>query len=148
MVDDDQVATPVAGLSLRLLHDLRIWEETAVAAAFARHMGDRAPLLAGAFLESFLAGGAEIVLQDRPLLQLIDAWLCSLDEADFIEALPLLRRSFVSFDGYARKRLLAEVGKGVRKSTGFDATEQNSDNPAFERALPLLLRILGAGAPT
>ena len=34
---------------------------------------------AGAFLESFLSGGAEVLLQDQPLLHLVDAWLCELE---------------------------------------------------------------------
>jgi hypothetical protein len=146
MMDDDQVAAPVAGLCLRRLHDLRIWEEATVAATFSRYTVGRPPLLAGGFLESFLSGGAEIVLQDRPLLHLIDAWLCELGEEDFIEALPLLRRSFTSFDGNARKRLIAEIGKGVRETAVLDAAEPEADNRAFGHALPLLLRILGMGA--
>ena len=146
MVDDDQVTASVAGLCLRRLHDLRVWEEATVAAAFSRHMGGRPPLMAGGFLESFLSGAAEIVLQDRPLLYLVDAWLCGLAEDDFMEVLPLLRRSFTSFDGHARKRLLAEIGKGARETASFDAGEHGDHNPAFGRALPLLLRILGLGA--
>ena len=143
MMDDDQVAPPVAGLCLRRLHDLRAWDEATVAAAFSRHTVGRPPLLAGGFLESFLSGGAEIILQDRPLLHLVDAWLCELGEQDFTDALPLLRRSFASFDGHARKRLLDEIGKGVRETATLDATEQDTESPAFDRALPLLLRILG-----
>jgi hypothetical protein len=146
MLDDDQVAALVAGFCLRRLHDLHIWDEGTVAAAFSRHIGGRPPLLAGGFLESFLSGGAEIVLQDHPLLHLIDAWLCDLPEQDFIEALPLLRRSFTSFDGHARKRLLAEIRKGAQETATPAATEQGGDNLAFGRALPLLLRILGVGA--
>jgi hypothetical protein len=146
MLDDDQVTAPIAGLCLRRLHDLRIWDEATVAAAFSSQMGGWPPLLAGGFLESFLSGGAEIVLQDRPLLYLVDAWLCGLGEQDFMEALPLLRRSFTAFDGHARKRLLAEIGKGARETASFDATEQGGANLGFDRALPLLLRILGVGA--
>jgi hypothetical protein len=114
-----------------------------VAAAFSRHTVGRPPLLAGGFLESFLSGGAEIILQDRPLLHLVDAWLCELGEEDFTDALPLLRRSFTSFDGRARKRLLDEIGKGMRETAGFDAVEQDADSVAFGQALPLLSRILG-----
>jgi Family of unknown function (DUF5682) len=145
MMEDDQVVAPVVGLCLRRLHDLGVWDEQAVAAAFSRRMGGWPPLQAGGFLESFVSGGAEIVLQDRALLHLIDVWLCGLVEEDFIAALPLLRRSFTSFDGHARKRLLAEIGKGARETTMVDDVEPDGDNPAFERALPLLLRILGIG---
>ncbi|HEY6257943.1 MAG TPA: DUF5682 family protein, partial [Xanthobacteraceae bacterium] len=147
MMDDDQVAAPVAGLCLRRLHDLRIWDEQTVAAAFSRRMGGP-PSVSGSFLESFLSGGAEIVLQDRPLLHLVDAWLCGLGDEDFVAALPLLRRSFTSFDGHARKRLLAEIGKGAQETAGLDAGEPGADNPAFSHALPLLFRILGLGAQT
>ena len=146
MMDDDQVAPPVVGFCLRRLHDLRIWDEDTVAAAFSRHTVGRPPLLAGGFLESFLSGGAEIVLQDRPLLHLVDAWLCELGEDDFTDALPLLRRSFASFDGHARKRLLDEIGKGARETASLDATEPDAESPAFDQALPLLLRILGMEA--
>jgi hypothetical protein len=114
-----------------------------VAAAFSRHTVGRPPLLAGGFLESFLSGGAEIILQDRPLLHLVDAWLCELGEQEFTDALPLLRRSFASFDGHARKRLLDEIGKGMREMAGPGTMEHDTESPAFGQALPLLLRILG-----
>jgi hypothetical protein len=74
---------------------------------------------------------------------LVDAWLCDLREEDFTEALPLLRRSFTSFDGHARKRLLDAIGKGMRDTAGAGAAEQDADSVAFGDALPLLLRILG-----
>ena len=64
------------------------------------------PQRAGAFLENFLRGGSEVLLQDEPLLNLIDAWLCGLEENDFIESLPLLRRSFSEFDMIARRRVM------------------------------------------
>jgi Family of unknown function (DUF5682) len=147
MIDDDQTVAPIAGLCLRRLHDLRIWDEAAVADAFSRHMGGRPPLLAGAFLESFLSGGAEIMLQDHPLLDLVDSWLSRMNEAEFHEALPLLRRSFASFDSHAKKRLLAGLGKGVRETVPADLANQSAESAAFDRAAPLLLRILGLGSP-
>jgi Family of unknown function (DUF5682) len=79
---------------------------------------------------------------------LVDAWLCGLGEEDFMAALPLLRRSFTSFDGHARKRLLAGIGQGMREIATAKAMEHDADSPAFSQALPLLLRILGLGAQT
>ncbi len=147
MVEDDQVVASVAGLALRRLHDLSVWDDETVAAAFSRHMGGRPPRFAGDFLESFLSGGAEIVLQDRPLLHLIDAWLCGLNEEDFTAALPLLRRSFAAFDEHVRKRLLVEIGKGAREAPAAIGAEPIRDSSAFDDALPLLLNILGIGEP-
>ena len=145
MVEDDQVVPAIAGLSLRRLHDLGIWSPAQVATAFSLHTSGREPANAGAFLESFLSGGSEIILQDQPLLQLVDDWLCELSEEDFVESLPLLRRSFSGFDAVSRRRMLERIAQGRREETsaGIDADEE--DNPAFAAALPLLLKILGIG---
>ena len=145
MVEDDQVAASVAGLSLRRLHDLLVWDLHAVAAAFSRHTSDQELQKAGAFLESFLSGGSEVILQDQPLLQLIDAWLCELNEQDFIEALPLLRRSFAGFDGVARRRLMETIDKGPMVGSGVNSMPDMEHDGAFAEALPLLYQILGIG---
>ena len=145
MVEDDQVAAPIAGLSLRRLHDLRAWELPAVAAAFSRHTSGQEFESAGAFLESFLSGGSEIILQDRSLLQLVDAWLCELREEDFIESLPMLRRSFAGFDAVARRRLIETIAKGAQQDSQAAAAQGIEDDGPFAEALPLLYRILGIG---
>ncbi len=147
IVTDDQVTPAIAGLCLRRLHDVRVWEPDRVAAEFARHTGSRQPKESGAFLEGFLRGGSEVLLQDEPLLQLLDAWLCDLSEADFTESLPLLRRSMSSFDTVARRRLLERVRRGRQQTTGAPAPDGTEANPAFEAALPLLYKILGMGEP-
>lgn len=148
MVEDDQVVPAVAGLSLRRLHDLAIWTPTQVATAFSLHTSGsslQTPANAGAFLESFLSGGSEIILQDQPLLQLVDEWLCELTEENFVESLPLLRRSFSGFDAVSRRRMLERIAQGRREETLSGITADAEDNPAFATALPLLLKILGIG---
>jgi hypothetical protein len=147
MVDDDQVAAAVAGLSLRRLHDLGVWEFNAVAAAFSRHTGGQALENAGAFLESFLSGGSELILQDQPLLELVDGWLCELDEKDFVESLPMLRRSFAGFDAVARRRLMETIAKGPMRQAARESAPEDEDSTAFAQALPLLRLILGLGGP-
>ncbi|HUE41945.1 MAG TPA: DUF5682 family protein, partial [Candidatus Sulfotelmatobacter sp.] len=144
-VTDDQVTPSIAGLSLRRLHDVRAWQLDRVAREFARHTGLRQPKDSGAFLEGFLRGGSEVLLQDQPLLQLLDAWLCDLTDGDFTESLPLLRRSMSSFDTVARRRLLERVQRGRQQSTGGISSDSADENPAFEAALPLLYKILGLG---
>jgi hypothetical protein len=146
MVDDDRVAAPVAGFALRRLADLGLLAEEAVAAAFALRVSV-APLDAGAFLESFLAGGAEILVQDPAVLGLIDAWLAGLDEEGFMGVLPLLRRAFAGFEAPARKRLLDAVSRPPTERTGAMPEPAGADeDPAFADALPLLLSILGLEA--
>jgi hypothetical protein len=143
MVNDDQVAAQVAGLSLRRLHDLRAWDLNQVASAFSLHTHRETPQRAGAFLENFLSGGSEVLLQDQPLLQLLDQWVSELDENDFVESLPLLRRSFSGFDSVARRRLMERIARGAHESAQPGSETHDGSNEAFERALPLLYQILG-----
>jgi hypothetical protein len=147
IVDDDQATPPIAGLGLRRLHDVRAWEPPKVAAEFARHTGSRLPKESGAFLEGFLRGGSEVLLQDEPLLELLDDWLCELSETDFTDSLPLLRRSMSDFDAVARRRLLERVQRGRQQSTSASPRVADQGNPAFAAALPLLYKILGMGEP-
>jgi len=142
-VSDDQVAPSIAGLSLRRLHDVRALEPDKVASEFARHTGSRQPKEAGDFLEGFLRGGSEVLLQDEPLLRLLDAWLCELSETDFTDSLPLLRRSMSDFDAVARRRVFEKVQRGRQQSTAAASQPATESNPAFAAALPLLYRILG-----
>jgi hypothetical protein len=72
----------------------------------------------------------------------MDAWICELEEQDFIESLPLLRRSLSGFDGVSRRRLLERIKQG-QKHAAQESTPGDDDNPAFLEALPLLYQILG-----
>jgi len=147
IVDGDQATSSIAGLSLRRLHDVGAWDMPKVVAEFERHTGPRQPKDAGAFLEGFLRGGSEVLLQDEPLLQILDSWLCDLSETDFIDSLPLLRRSMSGYDTVARRRLLEKVQKGRQQSGSAAPALAIESNPAFEAALPLLYKILGLGEP-
>jgi hypothetical protein len=143
MVDDEQVAPGVAGLSLRRLHDASAWPMQEVAAAFSRQMSGHAPQQSGAFLEGFLSGGSEVILHDHALLQLVDAWLCELPEQDFVESLPLLRRSLSGFDAVSRRRLMEQLKHSRTVAAGTPQVEAAEENLAFAAALPLLYKILG-----
>jgi hypothetical protein len=142
IVVDEQAVSSIAGLSLRRLHDVRAWDPMRIATEFARHTGSRQPRESGVFLEGFLRGGSEVLLQDEPLLQLLDTWLCELSDTDFTDSLPLLRRSMSDFDTVARRRLLETVRRGRQQRVSVPSVADES-NPAFEAALPLLYKILG-----
>ncbi|MBB2709136.1 DUF5682 family protein (plasmid) [Rhizobium sophoriradicis] len=144
LVDDEQAAAPVVGFSLRRLHDLSLWDEPRISAAFSRQIVGESPARAGAFIEAFISGSAEVLIQDQRLLFLIDEWLCGLDEEVFVESLPLFRRALTGFDAVGRKRIMERIAGGkTERSAAPDLIE---DNPAFERALPLLKTILGIDA--
>ena len=113
---------------------------------------DVVEFLDGVWEERGAAGCIGNLLQDEPLLQLLDAWLCELSDTDFIDSLPLLRRSMSNFDSVARRRLLEAVQRGRRQGTPAAphvAKESNvAPGGAFEAALPLLYKILGLGQPS
>ncbi len=142
MVEDEQATSVIAGFSLRRLHDLYAWEPTAISAAFSFQMSNT-PQLAGSFLEGFLSGGSEVILQDEALLRLVDDWLCQLSEDDFVESLPLLRRSMSGFDGVSRRRLMEKVKQVRGKEPQSSAALEPEQNANFATALPLLYKILG-----
>lgn len=144
LVDDEQAAAPVVGFGLRRLHDLGLWNEAQIAAAFSRQIVGETPARAGSFVEAFISGSAEVLIQDQVLLFLIDEWLCGLDEETFVESLPLLRRALTSFDAIGRKRIMERVAGGRKEVAAIQI--DTADNPAFERALPLLKQILGMSA--
>lgn len=144
LADDASVAPLVAGAALRLLYDRAGIDGEATTAAFFRALSPAvAPKAAGQWLEGFLGSTAEVILQDRTLLDLIDAWLGEQKETDFIEVLPMLRRAFDGFSATGRRRLLAEVSKGPVAERMSPAQSIAADSPGFQKALPLLLTILG-----
>ena len=146
IVKDDQVAAQVVGLALRRLSDLRVWDLQQISSTFSLRTRGETPQRAGAFIENFLAGGSEVLLQDQPLLQLLDEWLCELPSDNFVESLPLLRRSFAAYDAVARRRLMERVTRGAHETTHANHHLAGGTGEAFERALPLLYQILGITA--
>ena len=148
IVRHERSAPAVAGLTLRLLHDGQAWPVDEVAASFSRALTPpAAPAAAGAFVESFLGGGAEVLVQDRALLAALDLWLLELEEDNFIELLPMLRRGFADFSGSGRQRILGIVGSGnPLEQTSAAGTGAEASPEFVEQALPLLRTILGIGS--
>jgi hypothetical protein len=140
-VADDPLAAPaLRGFALRRRHDRGLVPPDALEAAISRDLGVTVPVdQAGAWLEGFLDGGAALLLADDALLAHVDRWMMALTEEALTAALPLLRRVFSAFDLAERKRLLRQV----RRGGPAPVTTASSGSPAFVRALPGLLTMLG-----
>jgi hypothetical protein len=102
----------LAGRITRLLADAGTlpWPEAARRLGAALSVGAAAAAKA-AWVEGFLSGGGLLLVHDRDLLDVLDGWLTSLDEEDFMDALPLLRRTFGEFSAPER----ASIAHAVRK---------------------------------
>jgi tetratricopeptide (TPR) repeat protein len=148
LINDPSAVPLVAGLALRLLYDRGVLDQETLAVTYSRSLSSTIPPKAvGQWLQGFLGSTAEVILQDDTLRELIDGWLSEQREEDFIELLPLLRRAFSNFGPTERRRLLARVGKGVRADGTVPASALATESPGFQKALPLLLKILGIKEP-
>ncbi len=104
------------GALARLCLDAGYWPVERVARTLAKSLGPTtAPADGAAFVEGFLESSGTVLVHDATLRQLIDTWVCGLDTDTFSVTLPLLRRTFGSFETSERRRLgelLARRGDG------------------------------------
>jgi hypothetical protein len=105
------------------------------------------PAAAAAWIEGFLAGGGLLLVHDRQLLALIDQWLAGIPADSFVDALPLLRRTFAAFAAPER-RAIGERARNIGSAATVDADGGGDlDGYVLDRALlvaPVLHLILGA----
>ena len=86
------------------------WAQAAVRLRAALSVGVTA-MGKAAWAEGFLSGGGLLLVHDRDLLDVLDGWVASLDEDDFLDVLPLLRRTFGEFSAPERAAIGAAAGQ-------------------------------------
>ena len=64
--------------------------------------------------EGFLSGSGLLLAHDRDLLAILDRWVASLSAQEFLDALPLLRRTFGEFAQPER----SSIGRAARQLSG------------------------------
>jgi hypothetical protein len=99
-----------------------------------------------AFAEGFLAGSALLLIHDRAILSVVDAWLGELGPDDFLEVLPVLRRALGAYNAPERRALADRVATLDRDASADEAeTELPLDGLAEALAT---VRLLLEGART
>ncbi|MET8000536.1 DUF5682 family protein [Nonomuraea glycinis] len=98
------------------------------------------PVRAAAWVEGFLSGGGLLLVHDPRLLALVDEWLTGLGGDQFIEVLPLLRRTFGGFAVPERRAIGERVRSGGRRA---EAVEAELDERRAAAAATTVLAILG-----
>ena len=144
----DGVHGLVAGRVVRLLLDTAELDRDAAAAALSRALsvGPSAADKA-AWAEGFLAGSAQLLVHDDVLLAILDEWVAGLGPEDFLDALPLLRRTFGRFADPERRTLgerVAHLGSGGGGPAGPTALLDDVDLDLAAPVLRTVGRILAA----
>jgi hypothetical protein len=102
------------------------------------------PARAAAFLDGFLAGSGLVLIHDRSLLEIIDAWITSVNPQLFDDLLPLLRRSFARF-ATGERRQIGERVKQMEHGAPIDSSvlDDDIDLERAQRVIPLVESMLG-----
>jgi hypothetical protein len=152
LADQQGVHGLVAGRCCRILIDTGSLTREELARRMSLALAaaiDPAP--AAAWLEGFLGHSGLILLHDETLWTLLDEWVTGLSPDHFTAALPLLRRTFVTFAAPERRQMGERVKRqGPAPGSGAScvAVVSQSDSFDHERAravLPLLEMLLGTG---
>ena len=141
----------VAGRCVRILLDARVLDPDEAARRMNLAVSTAAgPPQAAAWIDGFLRGSGELLYHDDALFGIFDGWLASLPAEAFPQLLPLLRRTFSTFEGPLRRNLGEKARRGAtagpapaRRPTV--ATDFDDDRAA--RVLPLLAAMLGLDSP-
>ena len=97
---------------------------------------------AAAWLEGFLRGSGLVLIHDRNLWGLIDLWVCDLKPDHFIEILPLLRRTFATFEMPERRQIGQQAKSFTSATTSIKSEDHGFDIERAKKVLPLLSKIL------
>jgi hypothetical protein len=138
----------LAGRLVRLLADAQVFdaEETARRLQRALSVGST-PAEKAAWIEGFLAGGGLLLVHDTTLLGTLDAWLAGLRPEEFVDVLPLLRRTFGGFQTAERRQLahqLRRLDGGGLAAAARPLTEwSDADLARATPAVAAVARLLG-----
>jgi hypothetical protein len=133
----------ICGLAARLRFDDQVEnaEQTAIRMSQALSVGND-PGPAAAWLEGFLNQSGMVLLHDDPLWTMVDEWLSSLTEEHFLRVVPLLRRTFATFNAHERRQMGERAQRPAHKSASVQI-DADWDAARAEQPIPLLRLLLG-----
>jgi hypothetical protein len=136
------VPTEVAGRVVRVLFDAGRIGDGPQRVHRALSYGATAPDKA-AWIDGFFADGALLLIHDIELRGLVDTWVAGLTDDEFVDVLPLVRRTFSTFSPPER-RLIGERLASVRSGEPSSPEPSSYDVVLAAPALAVVDQILGA----
>ena len=147
LADSETVHGLVTGRCARILLDSRTIDAPEAARLMNLAVSTASdPLRAASWIDGFLRGSGDVLYHDDALFAIVDGWLASLSAEAFCNLLPVIRRTFSTFEAPLRRNLgerasrssTAPVVRAVSASSEID-TERAST------VLPLVATLLGLG---
>ena len=135
MIDRTDVHGLLLGRIVRLLLDADRLFDVPVRLARALSAGVPAADKA-AWVDGFFSDGALLLVHDAELRRLLDEWVSQLDEGQFVDMLPLLRRTFGTFAPAERQAIAERIALGSRS-----VDRQLSEEVDLELAAPALATV-------
>ncbi|MEE2035267.1 DUF5682 family protein [Rhodococcus chondri] len=138
LADRDDVDGLLTGRAVRLLRDMgRMGEaETTRRVSRALSVGSE-PAVKARWIDGFVGAGGLLLVHDRNLLRLIDGWVSGLHEQDFLDVLPMLRRTFGAFTPPERRTLGEMIRGGVPVHAGVAVDAERGGRAVRATALIL-----------
>jgi hypothetical protein len=135
MIDRPDVHGLLVGRIVRLLLDAGRLNDVLVRMQRALSAGVPAADKA-AWVDGFFVDGALLLIHDAELRGLLDEWVCQLDDAQFIDMLPLLRRTFGTFGAAERQAIAERIAVGAE-----NLDRQRSEEFDLDLAAPALVTV-------
>ena len=135
MIDRSDVHGLLLGRIVRLLLDADRLTDVPVRLARALSAGVPAADKA-AWVDGFFSDGALLLIHDAELRRLLDEWVSQLDEVQFVDLLPLLRRTFGTFAPAERRAIAERIALGTKS-----VERQLSEEVDLELAIPALATV-------
>jgi hypothetical protein len=134
----------ITGRASRLLLDAKRMHPPEAARRFGFALSTaNEPNHAAAWVDGFIRNSGLLLLHDESLWNVLDDWVTSLSADQFTTTLPLLRRTFSTFQTAERRQLGIRVAAGAKRGPVRIATQTAFDEERANKALPLVAQLLG-----
>lgn len=133
LADRDDLHGSLVGRFVRIGVDGAVFTTAEAARRMRRALSIGAPAdEKSAWIEGFLSGSGLLLVHDTELLAVIDEWLTGLTATEFTDVLPLVRRTFSTFDAGIKRN----IGHAVTTAGATVHTEFDID---ADRARPVVI---------
>lgn len=123
----------------RILFERKIYDNEKISQRMHFHLSTGASTMDQAmWIEGFLYGSAMVLIHHFPFWKIVDEWLEGVSEQQFMEMVPVLRRTFSEFSPSEKKKLsyYSRHGRQDKKSE-----ERNLNQERVRVVMPTLLNI-------